>query len=240
MTNPRAVLFTPVASEPVPDLVQRILGITSYLSLSGLAREVLTTITGHDPLEDVTEYFGGDWSKVSEAADALRNLGAFHGLYAEELVTVERTLGADWDGQAADAARQYVQGFADAVSRQVSEFEDVASEYDQLALAMWQTADVVGNLLCTVIDLALVAAASAAVGTATSWTGVGAVLGGLGTLGAVIAAAATIAEIADLYDRAVTLVELASAAINSELASMASFEGARLPAAYDHPFAEQP
>lgn len=68
----------------------------------------------------------------------------------------------------------------------------------------------------------------------------GAVLGGLGTLRAVIAAAATIAEIADLYDRAVTLVELASAAINSEPASMASFEGARLPAAYDHPFAEQP
>lgn len=240
MTSPRSALTIPVAHEPVPDLVQRILEITSYLSLSSLARRFLTEVTGHDPLEDVTQYFAGDWSQVSEAADALRNLGEFHRIYADELDIATRAVRADWDGNAADAAIRYLTEYANAVARQVDSFTAVADEYDHTARAMWDLADGVGSLICDAIDLALVMAASAAVGTATAWTGFGALLGALGTGGAALALAAKALEIADVFDNAVLLTEAASATVRGIIGQMATFEEVRLPASYDHPFAQQP
>lgn len=240
MTNPVSALTVPVAHEPVPDLVQRILEITSYLSLSSLARRFLTEVTGHDPLEDVTHYFAGDWSQVSEAADALRNLGEFHRIYADELDIATRAVRSDWDGNAADAAVRYLNECASAVARQAESFDSVADEYDHTARAMWDLADGVGSLICDAIDLALIMAASAAVGTATAWTGFGALVGALGAGGAGLALAAKVLEIADTFNDAVLLTEAASAAVRGVLGQMASFEEVRLPASYDHPFAVQP
>ena len=177
---------------------------------------------------------------MSRSADALRNLGEFLQVYADEFGIATRAVRADWDGHAADAATLYFNRCGASVAGHVNEFNEIAAKYDEMARAMWDCADVVGGLITGAMDAALIMAASAAVGVGTSWTGVGGALGGIGTAAAGIALAAQVKQIVDALDAAVALTEAGSAVVRGISARLASFEGISLPAAYDHPFAVQP
>ncbi len=82
----------------------------------------------------------------------------------------------------------------------------MASEYHALADAVWSAGEAIGGLIKGMVDAAIIAGIAAAGGTATSWTGVGAVAG-YGV------AAIEVATILNMWGKATELYQLASAAV---------------------------
>jgi hypothetical protein len=82
-----------------------------------------------------------------------------------------------WGGNGADSAHKYFTDLAQALSSQQNALYTAQDSYHRAARGAWELADQVGNLLQSAIDDAILLGVSAALGTATSETVVGGVVG---------------------------------------------------------------
>ena len=87
--------------------------------------------------------------------------------------------------------------------------EDAGGQYIAIADGMYSYGFSISGMLQTIVDLLIVAAASAAAGVTFSWTGVGALLGGGAAATALVAAAATVYAVIEALGSATTEASVA-------------------------------
>jgi hypothetical protein len=237
VTAPVVALTPPVAEAPVPELVNNLLGMKQYISMSYWAGELIDQIWGFNPWDWVAEQFAGDWEAVAKASDALNKLGQFNQLFSGVVGDGAAVLipGA-WDGIAAGRAEAYFNGLSQALSEQVKMLESAAGQFRTLSAGMEELAQAVQSLCQDIADAIIVLGITAAATLATSWTGVGAVAGGS-------AAAAQVANIVrlwylvlDAHDAAWAAVQAFTGVCAGYLGALQGLELQPLPGqGYDHP-----
>ncbi|MGK5680150.1 WXG100 family type VII secretion target [Actinoplanes sp. URMC 104] len=229
-----------LTAPPEPENPPNALGFMDYLSPTSWAMKGFDIVLGFDPVSWIQERFSGDWEAVATMAPVLTNAGAaLHdlGLNVQSGAT---TLYPLWQGNAGDAANDYFTDLATGIAALQAPLQTMATEYHALADAVWSSGEAIGGLIKGMIDAAIIAGIAAAGGTATSWTGVGAVAG-YGV------AAIEVATILNMWGKATELYQFASAAalaFRSKLGSaLNDLDTIKLPAlpggaSYQHPLAQ--
>lgn len=111
-----------------------------------------------------------------------------------------------WQGQAGEAASSYFTQLASSASDLRGPLGDIGHEYKVMSDSVWSVNEALGGIVKGLVDSAIIAGIAAAAGTATSATGVGAVLG-YGV------AAAEVAYMLKLWGQATQLYQHATAAV---------------------------
>lgn len=179
MDDPTVVLTAPKAADPAQGGVDffsptKILG---YLSPSKWVLDLVKQITGVDVLAELISPFVGHWDRVSAYGDALGKVSQCLQGVSANVSSVGDTLDARWDGNAADAAHAFFGSVSASLRLQSDAFVEAGERYQQLAVGMWHQHVAAGHLLTDVLDTTVEVSIWAAVGAATSETGVGAAAG---------------------------------------------------------------
>jgi uncharacterized protein YukE len=238
-TDPRQVTdrLTP---PPEPDNPPNALGFMDYLSPTSWAMKGFDIILGFDPIGWVQERFSGDWEAVATMAPVLNNTSAALHDLALNVQSGATTLHPLWQGNAGEAAYDYFTDLATGITALQDPLQQMATEYKAMADAVWSAGEAIGGLIKGMVDSAIIAGIAAAAGTATSWTGAGAIVG-YGV------AAVEIVNVLNLWGKATELYQFASAAVlgfRSKLGSaLSDLDTITLPAlpggaGYQHPLAQ--
>ncbi|MET8679863.1 hypothetical protein ABZW18_20350 [Streptomyces sp. NPDC004647] len=194
-------------------------------------------IFGFNPLDEVIQWFAGDWESFAKCAELWQNIGKACDGVAGNLKAGNTSLDSTWHGRAADSAYVYFDELATKLSGQKDTFDSLADVYEHLAHAAYSTAEAIKGFLGGIIDGLLIVALELAAGTLLSWTGVGAAVGyGL--------AALEIANILKLWGQATSAFGNAQAIVNGGVGVIealgatiySSFSNFPIPGgSYDHP-----
>lgn len=184
----------------------------NYLSPSAWVNDIIAKTTGVDIFGYATDTFTGEWDALYKFGDALSNLAQCLQQIGMDIQRGMLNLDQTWDGNAADSAYMYFSNLAAAVSGQQAALNQAADGYHRAAKGAWELSSQLGNILQAVADKAILIGVSAAIGTATAETGVGAILGyGM--------AAYQVVELLELVNKASTIINTAGSVI------MAAFGG---------------
>ena len=174
MTSPlESHLTAPVASDPVPDLVEQAIGFPQFLSPTYYLGGVVQALTGANPWVETAAWISGDWEGVQRVASALRNLADFQADFAEQTTAELTTVRSTWEGNAASGAETWFSGLASSVASQAPDLRSMAGELDSIAFGMYETANAVRGLIEQMGDLAVLWLANSAAMAAIGWTGIG-------------------------------------------------------------------
>ncbi|OLT43742.1 hypothetical protein BJF85_21150 [Saccharomonospora sp. CUA-673] len=194
---PSAQLTEPTASDPIPDLVENVIGASQYISVSYWVGEALGLITGVNPGEWAAEKFAGDFETVQKAGVAVGNLAKFNEDFAAEIRTGLTAVGEGWAGNAHDAAGEYFTKVADTIAGQIDVLDGLSKDIETVAVGMYEAAKAVKGFLEQLLDLAIAIGLELAAAAASSWTVIGPILAGA-------AAAATITKAIGVWGQALT------------------------------------
>ena len=234
MTDATGVLVAPSDAPVIPDLVNNMLGFSQYISPSYWIDWGIKQAFGFSPIEVVTKTVAGDWNAVSQAGRSLEILGTYCDEVAAQIHTASTTAAADWDGEAAEAAQLYFSTLSTAIQEQADALRSAGGEYLAVSAGMEQTAALIGSLLSQAMDWLIIAAASAAATAASSWTGIGAIVGGTATAASIIKVVTLANQIMDAHDLAVNMCNGSIGVIAGFLGAIHDFESTALPASYDN------
>ena len=188
------------------------LDVFNYVSPSAWVNDIIEKVSGVDIFGLATDAFTGEWGALYKFGDALGCLAEFMQQVGIDVQRGALDLDQGWDGNAGDAAYNYFTGLAVACSAQQLALREAAKGYHEAARGAWQLSNQLGNLLQAIADKAIIIGISAAAGTATAETGVGAVVG-YGV------AAWQVIDLLNLVNRASTIINTAGTVI------MAAFGG---------------
>jgi hypothetical protein len=138
---------------------------------------LIADLTGVDVFEWCCDWVGGDWAAIERFGAALRHLDECCIQLAINVQTASDTAGGRWQGHAADQAGNYLTHLATAVSAQHEALADAADAYHKASQGAWLLASQLGNILQALADRAIIAGITAAAGTISAETGVGAAVG---------------------------------------------------------------
>ena len=192
-------LVEPTASDPIPDLLERALGLY-YLSPSFYVAELCKFVVGTDPWAWAAQYYAGDWATVLRASDAVDRLATFHREYATAVEEVHGTV-APWSGSAAHAAGLYLTDLAAVLDEQAQAVHGIGRQLEQVALAMYELNQSFAEILSVITDAAIIALVKWAAAGVVGATGVGAIA-------SVVVAGTSLRElklIADSWSRAMSI-----------------------------------
>src|ERR1700754_3529428 len=147
MTAPAAELLPPTSADPVPDLIENIIGFPQYISPSYWLGWAADKITGTNPWQWVGDKYGGDWKAVQMAGAAIKNLAEFNTVYAATITSAVKTVAYDWQGNAADSAANYFNGLAAALQAQVDDLKSLGSQFESMAVGMYEFANAMKGIL---------------------------------------------------------------------------------------------
>lgn len=240
--NPAAHLVPPVESDPVPDAFEVVLSLPDLVSPTAWMLWVFENVCGFNPLDHLAAHVAGDWAVFSRAAEALDNLGTFDSEMAAEIrantATVIAGANPAWSGDAADAAANYFSGFSVAVENQVRTTRGLARECRSFSIGMYQLAKGLADAVKFFLDMATLAALSAAAGTFTAYTGVGGVLGAAAAITAFAQARFAWIAVGEIIGNLYGFANLFVGAMGRAMAPLRAIADHPLPAgAYDHPHA---
>lgn len=231
--DPASALTEPVATVTTPDLVETFCNLSDLLSLGHWALEAIDLMGGPDIPEKVGEYFAGDWQAVSKSADAMRRLGLFASLAAQDVRAGLADCREQWHGNASDAAAAYFLGLADDVAAQQGPLDEMAGHVETTAEAVKALATGCGDAVESLADYAIATGISLAAAATNFWNPIG--WGGAASAAYSIARGADkVLEIIDactyVYDACAGIEGLIAGA----LAELEGFENTPLPQGYDH------
>lgn len=233
MDDPAAKLTAPVADPLIPAALDTYLHIGDLISLGHWAMVAIDKMGGPNIPQEVGDWFAGDWSEVGRAADALRNLGDFCDAASRAVSEELGTLDTTWDGKAAAAASTYFTNLASTLSSQVSNFKDIAGQFDSTTFGVKEMANAVGSLVESLADYAIAAGISLAAAAASSWTIVGGIAGGAGAAYSIYKGAKVIQELLDIRAKVWVACEALIGLIAGSLSSIQGFTSEQLPGAYN-------
>ncbi|OJF10843.1 WXG100 family type VII secretion target [Couchioplanes caeruleus] len=238
-TDPRQVTDR-LTAPPEPENPSNSLGFMDYLSPTSWAMKGFDIVLGFDPISWLQERFSGDWEAVATMAPVLSNTSAALHDLALNIQSGATTLRPLWQGNAGDAAYDYFTDLSTGIVALQEPLQQMATEYTALADAVWAAGEALGGIIKGMVDAAIIAGIAAAAGTATSWTGVGAVAG-YGVAGL------EVVNLLNLWGKATELYQLAGAAVAGFRAKLGSalndLDTITLPTlpggtGYQHPVAE--
>jgi hypothetical protein len=184
----------------------------NYISPSAWVNGIIEKVSGVDIFGYATDTLTGEWDALYKFGDALGSLAQFMQQVGIDVQAGINQLDSSWDGNAADAAVNYFTTLAAATSRQQMALYHAVKGYHDAARGAWQLSNQLGNILQAIADKAIIVGVSAAVGTATAETGVGAVVGyGVATW--------QVIELLELINKASVIINTAGTVI------MAAFGG---------------
>lgn len=190
---PKDQLVDPTASDPVPDLLENVIGISQYISVSYWVGQAMNLVADVNPFEWVAEQFSGDWEKVQKAGIAIKNMGEFNAAFASVVKNELKAVSADWQGNAFDSANSYFSGLAKTIEDQQVTLNSMGNEFEQAAIGMYETANSIKGFLEMLMDLLIAIGLELAAAVASGWTVIGPVVSGA-------AAAATIGKAIGVWD----------------------------------------
>ncbi|MCM0675144.1 hypothetical protein NCC78_10640 [Micromonospora phytophila] len=225
-----------------PDNPTNSLAFMDYVSPSSWANTAFDIVFGFDPIGEIQKRATGDWKALAAMAPVIGNTGgALHDM-AYNLQSGATTLRGQWQGTAGESAFRYFTTSANAVSDLRGPLDAIGQGYKEMADAVWATGEALGGTIKALLDSAIIAGISIAAGTATSYTGAGALVGyGL--------AAAEVANMLRLWGAATNLCQKLSAVVNTFRAmlvrELSNLDAVALPSMptgsrYDHPLAGLP
>lgn len=234
--SPAAALADPTSSDPVPDLLESVIGISQYLSISYWVGEAINLFFDVNPFEWVAEQFAGDWEAVQKAGIAMGNLGEFSVDYSVAISSGLSAVAHDWQGNAADAANTYFSGLANTVKGQESSLSSLGREFKSAAVGMYETANAIKDLLETLLDLLIAIGLELAAAAATSWTIIGPILSGAAAAATVTKALGVWGKMLEAHSWAWTAAQAVVGVTAGYLSTLGDIEKHALPESnYDHP-----
>ena len=232
---PSEVLDTPYPKEPIPGLVNEILGAGDWLSPSHVLMKGIELVFSFNPGEEAARWVAGDWESVSTAASALDQLAEYAVRLGRLLNDESAEMLTKWQGNAATSAGSYFERFAIAVDSMGAPLQGVAREYQSVAAGMQEMATAVASILEQLLDKLISMGIKALAATATSET----VIGGLffGGWAAYDAYRATRlwTQALEWHGRALTASQALVGLCAGYLGALRDLDSITLPNAYDHP-----
>ena len=182
------------------------------LSPSEWVWTVLGWLGAQDISELVLSAFGGPWGDLYEFQNTLAGLYTMVDEMRGSLGSSVGYLGVLWQGFAATSAQKYFTEFLAALDTAKTVLSDASQAFADYLTGMVQQAEAIEGLINTMTDAVIIAAAAAALGAGTWWSGVGGVVG-FGSSGISLAVAAKavwdirgkLQELELLYDILVSL-----------------------------------
>lgn len=139
--------------------------------------EAINLVFGFNPLEEVIDWYSGDWETFLKCAEVWTNVGKACTAIAANVTSGNGSLDGTWDGNAADAAYVYFDELAKKLGEQQDLLDQLHGAYQHMAHSAYLSAEGVKGILSGIIDGLLIVGLEIAAGTALSWTGVGAAVG---------------------------------------------------------------
>src|SRR5690606_5515988 len=133
----------------------------------------------YDPYELVLKPVVGDWAGFRRAADVYRNVAQALIFMSNNLYHARVSLPSVWRGYAADGCNVHLDRLSRGILDGYAPLHRIADEYEKAAQGQADFRVAVAQLISDLIDAAIILVVAVAAGSATSWSGVGAVAGGL-------------------------------------------------------------
>lgn len=130
----------------------------------------------------VLETYGGRWGDIQQFADTINGLAALLDDMHGHLTSAAAYAGVQWQGYASDSAQAYLEDLLNALPDAQSALADAGTVFSDYCTGVIQSAEQIAGAIYGLYDAVLVAAAGAAFGTGTVWTGGGGLIG-YGTAG---------------------------------------------------------
>ncbi|HEY8453409.1 MAG: hypothetical protein FWJ70_02490 [Micromonosporaceae bacterium] len=234
--EPATVLTEPTTYDPVPDLVETIVGL-DVISVSHWLGWAIQQIFGTDPWAWVAEQFAGDYEAAQRAGVALKKLAEFNTVYAAALTdATDQVIPYDWRGNAATGAQQYFHELARALNEQAPALNDVGRQFETMATGMYEAAQAFRGFFTMALDCAIWAAIEAAAAAATSWTVVGGIANAAAATAAVMRGGSAWIKAMDVHATAWNSAQAFTGVVAGYLGGLRGLENVPLPmTAYDHP-----
>lgn len=234
--SPAAKLVEPTSSDPIPDLLESVIGIAQYLSVSYWVGEAIELIFDVNPFEWVAEQYAGDYEAVQRAGVACEHLGEFNTAFSGVIKSGLTTVSGGWDGNAFDAANKYFTDLANAVEDQTSTLSAMGRDFKQAAVGMYETANAIKGALDTLMDLLIAIGLELAAAAASSWTIIGPILAGAAAAATVAKALGVWGDVLQYHDIAWNAAQGLVGIMAGYLSTLGDFEKNALPEGnYDHP-----
>ncbi len=125
------------------------------LELSSIASWIFGTIqglTGRDLLDELTKEFTGDWEAWAKCAGTWRALGEWVEAIGENMEAGNNSMDAGWEGRASEDAYDYFRNVASGLKSLKGDFDSLGSTYDAMAQFIYASAEVIKDLLKTLVD----------------------------------------------------------------------------------------
>jgi hypothetical protein len=236
---PSDVLDTPYPKEPIPNLLNEILGAGDWLSPSHVLMKGIELVFDFNPGEEAARWVAGDWEAVSTVASALDQL-AEYAVHMGHLLDVDsRAMLQHWDGNAATSAGSYFEKLAVAVDSIGPNLNGIAHEYQSVAAGMQEMATAVASLLEQLLDKLISMGIKALAATALSETVVGGIVFGGWAAYDAYRATRLWTQALEWHGRALTASQALVGLCAGYLGALQDLDSIALPAAYDHPGAQR-
>ncbi|HEY8474107.1 MAG TPA: hypothetical protein VIL37_15930 [Natronosporangium sp.] len=219
------------------------------ISIASMARDAIFKATeflasigwlerAYDPYELVLKPVVGDWAGFRRCADVFRNIADALIDMCSNLYHAQLCMSTAWRGNAADACNVHLGRLHDGIADAYQPLRAIADEYEQAANGQAEFRTTVATLISDLIDAAIVLAIAIAGGSATSWTGIGAVIGGIVGLAEAYTIIRIIRTIVDLHVRIDAVIAAVKGSMNDFGQLQASdFYLPKLPLVDDEPSA---
>lgn len=234
--SPAQELREPTPSDPIPDLVENIIGAPQYISPSYWIGWAAEQVTGTNPWQWIADQYAGDWKAVQSAGIALENLSEFNASYAGTVKSSMEAALHDWSGNAADGAKAYFADLTGKVDGQVADLAGMGTQFKQTAIGIYETSNAIKGLWETLLDLLIAIGLEAAAAAASSWTVIGPILSGAAAAVTITKAIGVWGQIIEMHNHAWNAVQGLIGVIGGYLGALHDLERQALPAGnYDHP-----
>lgn len=235
MASPSDELTDPTSHDPVPDLVESIIGFPQYVSPSYWLGWAAQKVTGTNPWQWVADQYAGDWAAVQKAGGAIRKLAEFNESFAGVLSGGVAAVGYDWQGNAADAATRYFNELVRILREQIPDIAALGRQFEQMAIGMYEWANALKGLMETLTDLLIAIGLEAAAAAASSWTVVGPILSGAAAVATITKAIGVWGQVIEVHNHAWNAVQGFTGLVAGYLGGLHGLDTHPLPAsAYDH------
>ncbi|AOW92045.1 hypothetical protein BFN03_03235 [Rhodococcus sp. WMMA185] len=176
MTEPSSALTTPVAEDPVPNLLENALdgSLTSPTYLVGEAMVFCGMVGSNDPWAFISDRLAGDWQAVQTAGKSLEGLAEFSTSMAEELSTAKSSAMNSWKGEAADEAERYFLELGKVLESQSPVIRKMAKQLDQTSFGLYEASESIKDLVGDLIDWLVIVGIKATAALFAGGSGAGA------------------------------------------------------------------
>ncbi|WP_026931269.1 hypothetical protein [Glycomyces tenuis] len=199
---------------------------SDYASISSAGRGAIMAATeglswlglldrSYDPYEFLLKPVTGDWAGFRACADVYRNTANACRSIEFNINHGRIGLPSAWSGRAADSCEHFLAAVCAALPGAADVLDDIAEEYEDAAKGALEFSSVVGSLISSLVDAAVICAAALGGGAASASTIIGPIIGGGVALYEGKKIADMINSLVDVYNTTKDIMAAVEAGMNS-------------------------